>query len=199
MGCDIHLITEIRKNGKWERVLEIPETFDKRNYSIFAFLADVRNDWGIKGFKPKGLPEDISSLTFDKDEDDEEDYYEIDFREENSDYHSHSWLTLKELQDVDKSDFLYIKVKVIKDFIDKFFEFGGKLPEQMELIEYEPNSLAETIRFCAIPAVIIRWKEVDEAKTNEIPLFKGISELEEIAKKYEVCPEDIRIVFAFDN
>lgn len=25
MGCDIHLITEIRKNGKWERVLEIPE------------------------------------------------------------------------------------------------------------------------------------------------------------------------------
>ena len=38
MGCDIHIITEIRKDGKWQWVKEIPESFDSRNYvqlSIF--------------------------------------------------------------------------------------------------------------------------------------------------------------------
>ena len=200
MGCDIHMITEIRKNGKWERVLEIPETLKSRNYSVFAFLADVRNSWDINGFKPKGLPEDISGLTFDKDEDeDEEDYYNIDFREENSDYHSHSWLTLKELQDADKSDFLYTKIKVDKEFIDKFFEFGGKMPEQMEIIDYTPNTLVDMVYYAYQPNVIIRWKSVKESELKNISIFEGIKELEEIAEKYDVDNENIRIVFAFDN
>lgn len=200
MGCDIHMITEIRKNGKWERVLEIPETLKNRNYSVFAFLADVRNSWDINGFKPKGLPEDISGLTFDKDEDeDEEDYYEIDFREERSDYHSHSWLTLKELQEADKSDFLYTKIKVDKEFIDKFFEFGGKMPEQMEIIDYTPNTLVDTIYYAYQPNVIIQWKSVKESELKNISIFEGIKELEEIAEKYDVDNENIRIVFAFDN
>lgn len=199
MGCDIHMITEIRKNGKWERVLETPETLNKRNYSIFAFLADVRNAWGINGFKPKGLPEDISGLTFDKDEDEEGDYYEIDFREENSDYHSHSWLTLKELQDADKSDFLCNKIKVDKEFIDKFFEFGGKLPEQMELVNYTPSTLVDTIYSIYQPNVIIQWKSINDDEIKDLCIFIGIKELEDIAKKYEVDNENIRIVFAFDN
>lgn len=200
MGCDIHMITEIRKNGKWERVLEIPETLKNRNYSVFAFLADVRNSWDINGFKPKGLPEDISGLTFDKDEDeDEEDYYEIDFREERSDYHSHSWLTLKELQEADKSDFLYTKIKVDKEFIDKFFEFGGKMPEQMEIIDYTPNTLVDVFYYAYQPNVIIRWKSVKESELKNISIFEGIKELEEIAEKYDVDNENIRIVFAFDN
>ena len=200
MGCDIHMITEIRKNGKWERVLEIPETLKSRNYSVFAFLADVRNSWDINGFKPKGLPEDISGLTFDKDEDeDEEDYYNIDFREENSDYHSHSWLTLKELQDADKSDFLYTKIKVDKEFIDKFFEFGGKMPEQMEIIDYTRNTLVDMVYYAYQPNVIIRWKSVKESELKNISIFEGIKELEEIAEKYDVDNENIRIVFAFDN
>lgn len=200
MGCDIHMITEIRKNGKWERVLEIPETLKRRNYSVFAFLADVRNSWDINGFKPKGLPEDISGLTFDKDEDeDEEDYYKIDFREENSDYHSHSWLTLKELQESDKSDFLCTKIKVDKEFIDKFFEFGGKMPEQMEIIDYTPNTLVDAVYYAYQPNVIIRWKSVKESELKNISIFEGIKELEEIAEKYDVDNENIRIVFAFDN
>ena len=198
MGCDIHMITEIRKNGKWERVLETPETFDKRNYSVFAFLANVRNYWNYNGFEPKGLPEDISGLTFDKDEDEEGDYYEIDFREENSDYHSHSWLTLKELQEADKSDFLYTKIKVDKEFIDKFFEFGGKMPEQMEIVNYTPNTLVDSIYYVYQPNVIIRWLS-SNCKLEDLSISIGIKELEDIAKKYEVDNENIRIVFAFDN
>ena len=64
MGCDIHIVVEVKKNGKWEYVPEVPENFDQRNYGVFAALADVRNSFNIKGFKPKGLPEDISARKF---------------------------------------------------------------------------------------------------------------------------------------
>lgn len=53
MGCDIHSHVEVRKDGKWEPVnVEFPtwqdhvtsyEPFGNRSYSTFAFIADVRN------------------------------------------------------------------------------------------------------------------------------------------------------------
>ena len=64
MGCDIHLITEIRKGGKWQFVEDRPESLLGRNYSLFAFLADVRNSFNYDGFSEKGLPEDLSGKKF---------------------------------------------------------------------------------------------------------------------------------------
>ena len=64
MGCDIHLITQIKRNNKWEYVEDIPEEYDYRNYFNFSILADVRNDFGTKGFQPKGLPEDLGGKKF---------------------------------------------------------------------------------------------------------------------------------------
>lgn len=64
MGCDIHIITEIRKEGKWQFVKEFPEALDHRNYSLFAFLAGVRDYFNYDGFEPKGLPEDMSGKKF---------------------------------------------------------------------------------------------------------------------------------------
>lgn len=288
MGCDIHLITEIRKNGKWQYVEEVPTSLDCRNYATFSVLADVRNDFHHVGFQPKGLPDDLSSKcfmfvnerehieksyeegterkiklpdgslidTYDsrvkrqvnsreeadkyggwscsngvytvtdvslvngeyvdipckelytkeewyaKYEDEWEErageygYYRIDF--DCCDYHSHSWLTLKELLDYDLTDYLTAKIKVPKVFYDKFKEFGGVLPEGMTVLEeFPPNSIVEAVRMAFQPDVIISY--VDDKNKNETPLVKGINELKEIAEKYSVLPEDIRIVFAFDN
>lgn len=64
MGCDIHLITEIKKNGKWQFVEERPDALLHRNYSLFAFLADVRNSFNYDSFPEKGLPEDLSGKKF---------------------------------------------------------------------------------------------------------------------------------------
>lgn len=36
MGCDIHIITEIRKDGKWKRVPEIPNTVPKNLYDALV-------------------------------------------------------------------------------------------------------------------------------------------------------------------
>lgn len=64
MGCSIHIVTEIRKDGKWAFVPEVPEEFDTRDYKLFSLFADVRNHFGVKSFDVKGLPDDISATKF---------------------------------------------------------------------------------------------------------------------------------------
>lgn len=68
MGCDIHLITQIRKNGTWEYIPKKPVKFTNRNYTLFGFLADVRvSAKSVGGFYPKGLPDDMRKLQFEWD------------------------------------------------------------------------------------------------------------------------------------
>lgn len=289
MGCDIHMITEIKRNDKWEYVPDIPKSLDCRNYATFAVLANVRNNFHVKGFEPKGLPDDISSkqLCFEseraniekryendterkiklpdgsyinhydprvkktvssreeaetyggwsccagvytvtdislvngeyvdipikelytKDEffkkyEDEYDerakdygYYRVDFDCE--DYHSHSWLTLKELTEYDISEYTSTKIKVPKVFYEKFKELGGVLPEGMTVEEdYTPDDIVEALQMAFSPEVIFTIKNREKDIENTL-LAKGINELKEIAKKYNVDESNIRIVFAFDN
>lgn len=110
MGADIHLFVEKKdENGKWQSldewskedcdeddeycVPDVPygkELYRDRNYYLFALLADVRNYDDIKPIHaPKGLPDDVSEPVKKR-----SDY-------EDGDAHSHSWYTLKELQDYD--------------------------------------------------------------------------------------------------
>lgn len=77
MGCDIHSFAEIKKDNKWVQVTEpiFPpsysfgeyakgsvEPFGARNYSIFGFLANVRNGAKIPGFTTNGLPDDSDAM-----------------------------------------------------------------------------------------------------------------------------------------
>ena len=65
MGCDIHTIVEIRKNGKWEYIPDLPVVFDSRSYGVFSILnRNVRNSYGRDGFEQKGLPNDVSGRRF---------------------------------------------------------------------------------------------------------------------------------------
>lgn len=95
MGCDIHSYAERRVDGQWVffddpqfGTTEYPDMgpFEWRNYSVFAFLADVRNYSDIVPISPRrGLPGDVSAHV--KDE------YEMWA----GDAHSCSWLSVKEL------------------------------------------------------------------------------------------------------
>lgn len=84
MGCDIHSHAERRnENGDWEKLPGF-EPFGRRSYSVFGFLADVRNYSGIPPIAEKrGVPEDISTAVRDSYDD--------------SDAHSASWLAVSEL------------------------------------------------------------------------------------------------------
>lgn len=64
MGCDIHIITQIKKEGRWQYVPERPKSLTQRNYFNFAVLANVRNGFNTKGFEAKGLPEDLIEMKF---------------------------------------------------------------------------------------------------------------------------------------
>lgn len=82
MGCDIHGNLEVKEEGKWKFIEEIPNV---RSYDMFGILAGVRNYVNAMPIsEPRGCPEDISDGTNKKLE-------HWDF-----DGHSHSWLTYRD-------------------------------------------------------------------------------------------------------
>lgn len=92
MGCDIHLHSEVKRNGKWEHHSEVKI---ERNYALFAKMANVRNWAGAKPpivpiSQPKGLPEDATELT------------KLHSEQYGVDGHSHSWLSAKEISELHK-------------------------------------------------------------------------------------------------
>lgn len=118
MGTDIHTCVEVRReDGEWKAYLRPmveggfvwPEGSEDqprlvwldvdRDYTLFAFLAGVRNGYGFAGVDtgdpirpiadPRGLPEDVS--------------FEVasEHASWGLDAHSASWLTVKELLEAD--------------------------------------------------------------------------------------------------
>jgi hypothetical protein len=146
MGCDIHSFAEIRnkETGKWEKVGDYfsldkfdqeyykkekgDRPFDWRSYSMFAFLADVRNYDHCKPLsKPKGLPKDVCE----------------DIRSEwerwYGDGHSPSFLTAKELLDFDYDQTFWNR-RVTKQTFPNTWN-GASLAEEGEgtIITYREN------------------------------------------------------------
>lgn len=81
MGCDIHMVLERKVGGKWVADLSVQKYLKQdRNYRRFAALAGVRGD----GPPPRGLPDDISDST------------RLLVDDCGNDFHSHSWLPIKE-------------------------------------------------------------------------------------------------------
>jgi len=114
MGCDIHPFAEIRQNGAWHlntrKVFrnayadcdEEPFTdkpFNWRGYGMFGLLARVR-DYDVTPIcEPRGLPDDVSpevdSALEGRSLREPRGYFDV------PSLHSHSWLTLAELQAID--------------------------------------------------------------------------------------------------
>lgn len=137
MGCDIHLYLENVEtiyNGNLQS-RSIGQFHSGRNYTMFSLMANVRNYDGNTLFSPKGLPTPLgyeakydNELYVIKDEDyhDQERYVSRTVAEgwvgkgislwtdpsmkwvTHPDWHSHSWLTFEELQQVKAA---YIKIR----------------------------------------------------------------------------------------
>ncbi len=87
MGCDIHLHTEVKIEGRWHH-WQLEDV--SRNYRLFEVMAGVRGDASEAVALPRGLPDDITVVTRKS----REQYGE--------DGHSESWLTLDEMLEVYK-------------------------------------------------------------------------------------------------
>lgn len=97
MGCDIHPILEVRRDGKWWQLTEEPQQLQSRNYFIFGLLTGgvVRRDEVQKIFpQPRGFPDDNQHRYGSRYED----------LKDNVDLHSASWLSLRELAEAPYSE-----------------------------------------------------------------------------------------------
>ena len=86
MGCDIHGWVEVKHHGVQSfdyKVVDI--NFINRNYTIFGYLFGVRGDCEHPIAPKRGLPSNVSSYVAEE----SEDY--------GTDGHSHSWISLKEI------------------------------------------------------------------------------------------------------
>jgi hypothetical protein len=103
------------------------EVYSERNYYVFSILADVRNSsFGGQGRVdpidyPRGIPNDASSAYL---------YYTNKW---SGDGHSHSYFTLKELLEVDWSEY---DQEYIKNFLN--------IIEDLKSIDPDPNN----VRIC---------------------------------------------------
>lgn len=112
MGCDIHLLIQVRRDGAWEDYdTGLDEhlywqLWEPRSYDTFALLADVRNDGSVTPIsRPRGIPDDFEC----------EDYRtsihsrlglvgDVERNGKDLGDHSHSWVTLAELCAVPEAD-----------------------------------------------------------------------------------------------
>jgi hypothetical protein len=207
MGCDIHIMAEIKKNGKWEAAGKIfqhknwkdeiyysEEPYEGRNYNLFGILADVRNGRGFAGIKtgegfvpisePKGVPKDASKV------------YKDMVREWDGDGHSHSYFTVKELLAYDWNQYTMLQGCVSIDMYKKYKD-TGELPDSYsghvsgsEVILVDENDVDQKP---SATHVKMSWTESYSLSAgyfieNTIPQLQKLGD-----------PDDVRIVFFFDN
>ena len=93
MGCDIHLDFERKDHkGIWKEVIVTPQNIlpDERNYTLFAFLFNVRNSTSeVHKFSGRGIPLDCSIKSLIED-------YENTY----SDFHSWTYIYASELEKI---------------------------------------------------------------------------------------------------
>jgi len=120
MGCDIHSYVERKndKDGGWECFSNF-EPFNFRCYSVFAFLAGVRNYSKIPPISnPRGLPVDVS------------DGIRRKYEECACNHHSASWLGVDELVKFDYLSEIEDR-RYTKEIFPHFFDGGSTCDQGM--------------------------------------------------------------------
>lgn len=106
MGCDIHMLSQVKKGDTW--VTYDTDIFSDRSYSTFGILAGVRSSEYEPISLPKGIPEGCKL---------DEAEYGCDYYSEGFwlGEHSLSWINLKELEAYDWDQKTY-EDYTLKDF-----------------------------------------------------------------------------------
>lgn len=185
---------------KESRVMKI---LGRRNYTMFGVIAGVRDGEVRALFDGRGLPEDASDRVRRELPDD-------------SDYHSHTFFTLKELMDVDPNEVGLSSGSVClypaqyQEWKEKGeipagvedYAFGREVTSQemdLLLLAEDPKKLMKKIRtgrtsmeegpYVRIGGVPRTYKSLVPELFEVVPLMQGLTK----------DPEGLRVVIAFDN
>lgn len=214
-GDDTSTLSVFENGDDWESNSQLTEhPYQGRNYDLFAILADVRNGSGFDGvdtgdgfnpiFDPRGLPEDVS-----KDYKQLVDNYGVDG-------HSHSWVTLDELDSYDWNQVTkhrgYVSPLEYKVFKEKGHPnswsggvSGGKVEhisnELMDRVlerkeymkELETKGYVEKGKHYYTQ---VEWQETYRDSVGDT-FFKSVESVRDLLKRPDVL--DVRLVFFFDN
>lgn len=217
MGCDIHLYVEVRRDGAWispenwideygdgENVPYEEAYFNNRNYRLFSVLADVRNaeegesDYLVPIAKPRGIPENADAKIMRQ--------YEIEGG------HSASHLTVAEIMNYDWTQNATIFGCIELPVYARWLRWGRSRGEN-------PESWCKATSFGTIPQeeadrlingcdadeeyIKIHYGRIYTETTWTQPYCKcaGRGFLDETLPRLWRLgdPEDVRIVFWFDN
>lgn len=243
MGCDIHIQLEVRdyETHKWRHVpgpfscYICNETgrkkdgdpchwcdgkgfsnylFHDRRYHLFGILAGVRSDVFPPIVTPRGFPKNLTAELKDAIDDSKDEYFYIGD-------HSHSWLTLAELEQYDWTrPGVYEGVIGLSDW----YEWDGKSPplhysggvsgggwrtvDQLEAKAIiarsgpprrNPKPMNDFSRSFDEPSKIsvqVEWIQIAKDTGGDILM----TAIKKAAWKANVnLPDDIRIVFGFDS
>jgi hypothetical protein len=103
---------------------------------------------------------------------------------------------LEELENADYSKYYSICYKLDREFYNVFTDNGGVLPECFTISESGIGNIVDAMHEAMEPTITVSWPRKQE-EINEMDLTRGIAELREIAAKYDVTSNQIRIIFAF--
>lgn len=212
MGCDIHMYPEVKRDGKWCDLYKFePDQhaaqpwaadrnnyygYDGRNYSLFGMLAGVRRPEMNVIAERRGLPLDASPIVVSEIGGGENDY---------GDFHSHSWLTLKEILDFDWSQTATLERTVDAKAFEAWRGVGppkgvycggvsGANSVTLLPSEYLALRAANALHAGRNYNVTIEWQETYRDLAGDF-----LETTVERLKTLDPNPENVRIVFAFDN
>lgn len=204
MGCDIHLFIEKKTEAGWEHCSAPPtwnhwemrheerregewefngNWYSGRNYEMFALLAGVRNSHDQKPIaEPRGMPRNASLAV------------RRESKEWGSDGHSHSHLTLAELE---------------AGLQGAMIRFGGRMPPST-YEAWEGDFPSEWYASCSGRVTISEAqylagqrpeREFDIECSWELPADKAFEHFSKLLPELRKlgAPDEVRLVFWFDN
>jgi hypothetical protein len=117
VGVDIHACAERRDGKRWIGIDTIqPFEWTRVSKSCYAFLADVRNHWGLTPIsRPRGLPSDSSDMAREL------------YGDTGLDAHTASWLMITELDQFDYDATVQDKARTVEIDGHLYYDLGGQL------------------------------------------------------------------------
>jgi hypothetical protein len=197
MGTDIHFyIEKLGEDGRWH-VLDDPRGwYGGRNYDLFAILANVRNGYAVAGVRtgdgfsplgPRGLPLDVSEAL-----------RGLDHEQLQIQFHSQSWVSLREILEYDWDQETTKRV-FVRDTDTGGFPSGGRA----KWAEKYANHFGKLPVGCCFLLDSLRedWKEITFKQTYA----QAVGDSDWWGCVMRMCrasggnPDSVRAVFAFDS